>query len=160
MKPAPGSSSPTSPLPTRESPNQVQHLGTSKRCGPRSGPHQELAAARAKAGVGESVLSGEGRIRGRPVAVIVSEFRFLGGSIGLAAAERIVTAVEWANPGGLAAPGRPGIGRITPAGRNHRLPVNGEKLVRPCAPTARPNCPSSSTCGTPPPAESWHRGDR
>jgi acetyl-CoA carboxylase carboxyl transferase subunit beta len=63
---------------------------------PAPGPEyrQELAAARAKTGVDESVLTGEGRIRGRRVAVIVSEFRFLAGSIGLAAAERIVTAVE------------------------------------------------------------------
>lgn len=54
----------------------------------------ELAAAREKSGVDESVLTGEGFIRGRRVAVIVSEFRFLAGSIGLAAAERIVNAVE------------------------------------------------------------------
>lgn len=38
---------------------------------------QELAGARAKTGVDESVLTGEGLIRGRRVAVIVSEFRFL-----------------------------------------------------------------------------------
>lgn len=55
---------------------------------------QELAAAREKAGVDESVLTGEGLIRGRRVAVVVSEFRFLAGSIGLAAAERVVNAVE------------------------------------------------------------------
>jgi acetyl-CoA carboxylase carboxyl transferase subunit beta len=63
---------------------------------PDPGPEykQELAAAREKTGVDESVLTGEGLIRGRRVAVIVSEFRFLAGSIGLAAAERIVTAVE------------------------------------------------------------------
>jgi acetyl-CoA carboxylase beta subunit/acetyl-CoA carboxylase alpha subunit len=62
---------------------------------------QELAAARAKSGVDESVLTGEGLIRGRRVAVIVSEFRFLAGSIGLAAAERIVGAVERATAEGL-----------------------------------------------------------
>lgn len=68
---------------------------------------QQLAAARAKTGVDESVLTGEGRIRGRRVALIVSEFRFLAGSIGLAAAERIVTAIERATLEGvplLAAP--------------------------------------------------------
>ena len=62
---------------------------------------QELAAAREKTGVDESVLTGEGLIRGRRVAVIVSEFRFLAGSIGLAAAERIVHAVERATREGL-----------------------------------------------------------
>ena len=63
---------------------------------PDPGPEyrQDLAAARARTGVDESVLTGEGLIRGRRVAVIVSEFRFLAGSIGLAAAERIVNAVE------------------------------------------------------------------
>jgi len=70
---------------------------------PDHGPgyRQELAAARAKTGVDESVLTGEGRIRGRRVAVIVSEFRFLAGSIGQAAAERIVNAVERATREGL-----------------------------------------------------------
>ena len=62
---------------------------------------QELAAAREKTGVDESVLTGEGLIRGRRVAVIVSEFRFLAGSIGLAAAERIVSAVERATREGV-----------------------------------------------------------
>ena len=70
---------------------------------PDPGPayRQELAAARARTGVDESVLTGEGLIRGRRVAVIVSEFRFLAGSIGQAAAERIVTAVERATREGL-----------------------------------------------------------
>ena len=70
---------------------------------PDPGPEyrQELAAARARTGVDESVLTGEGLIRGRRVAVIVSEFRFLAGSIGQAAAERIVTAVERATREGL-----------------------------------------------------------
>lgn len=61
----------------------------------------ELAAAREKSGVDESVLTGEGLIRGRRVAVIVSEFRFLAGSIGAAAAGRIVSAVERATAEGL-----------------------------------------------------------
>lgn len=61
----------------------------------------ELAAARETSGVDESVLTGEGLIRGRRVAVIVSEFRFLAGSIGAAAAERIVLAVERATAEGL-----------------------------------------------------------
>ena len=42
----------------------------------------------------ESVVTGEGRVRGRRVAVIASEFDFLAGSIGVAAAERITSAVE------------------------------------------------------------------
>lgn len=54
----------------------------------------DLQKARGKSGVDESVLTGEGLIRGRRVAIIVSEFAFLGGSIGQAAADRIVSAIE------------------------------------------------------------------
>ena len=55
---------------------------------------RELADARAASGRDESVLTGEGRVFGRRVAVVVCEFDFLGGSIGLAAAERITAAVQ------------------------------------------------------------------
>lgn len=61
----------------------------------------ELAEAREHSGVDESVLTGEGRIRGRRVAVVACEFRFLAGSIGTAAAERLVQAVERATAEGL-----------------------------------------------------------
>lgn len=54
---------------------------------------RQLADARAATGRDESVLTGEGRVFGRRVAVVVCEFGFLGGSIGVAAAERITTAV-------------------------------------------------------------------
>lgn len=62
---------------------------------------RELADARAATGLDESVLTGEGRIFGRRVAVVVCEFGFLGGSIGVAAAERITTAVQRATAEGL-----------------------------------------------------------
>ncbi|MEE3063375.1 MAG: carboxyl transferase domain-containing protein [Actinomycetota bacterium] len=55
---------------------------------------RELADARAATGLDEAVLTGEGRIHGRRVALVVCEFSFLGGSIGVAAAERITTAVQ------------------------------------------------------------------
>ncbi|MEI2764472.1 MAG: carboxyl transferase domain-containing protein [Dermatophilaceae bacterium] len=61
----------------------------------------ELAAAAALAGTDEAVVTGEGAIRGRRVAVIAGEFRFLAGSIGKAAAERIVLAFERATREGL-----------------------------------------------------------
>lgn len=54
----------------------------------------ELTAARERTGLDEAVITGEGRIRGRRVAVVACEFGFLAGSIGVAAAERLVTAVE------------------------------------------------------------------
>lgn len=61
----------------------------------------ELIAAEAKAGTDESVLTGRGLVRGRPVVVIVNEFGFLAGSIGRAAANRIVTAIRRATALGL-----------------------------------------------------------
>ncbi len=54
----------------------------------------ELRAASERAGADESVLTGRGLVRGRPVAVVVNEFAFLGGSIGGAAALRIVSALR------------------------------------------------------------------
>ena len=43
----------------------------------------------------------QGLVHGRPVAVVVNEFRFLAGSIGRAAADRIITAVRRATAEGL-----------------------------------------------------------
>lgn len=61
----------------------------------------ELAAARAATGLDESVLTGEGTVFGRRVAVVACEFDFLAGSIGVAAAERITAAIERATALGL-----------------------------------------------------------
>ncbi|UUW90199.1 acetyl-CoA carboxylase carboxyltransferase subunit alpha/beta [Pimelobacter simplex] len=61
----------------------------------------ELRAAADKAGTDESVLTGRGTVRGRPVAFVVNEFRFLAGSIGVAAATRIAAAVRRATAEGL-----------------------------------------------------------
>jgi acetyl-CoA carboxylase carboxyl transferase beta subunit len=54
----------------------------------------DLAAASAATGLDEAVLTGEGRVFGRRVAVVACEFDFLAGSIGVAAAERITAAVQ------------------------------------------------------------------
>ena len=51
--------------------------------------------------VEESVLTGEGLLRGRRVAVLVSEFGHQAGSIGQVAADRLVAAVERATAEGL-----------------------------------------------------------
>ncbi|MET9647579.1 carboxyl transferase domain-containing protein [Streptomyces syringium] len=61
----------------------------------------DLLAARERTGLDESVVTGEGLLRGRRVAVVACEFRFLAGSIGVAAGERLVTAVERATAEGL-----------------------------------------------------------
>ncbi|WP_063045841.1 acetyl-coenzyme A carboxylase carboxyl transferase subunits beta/alpha [Nocardia pseudovaccinii] len=62
---------------------------------------EDLHKAELAAGTDEAVLTGEGLLRGRRVAVIACEFGFLAGSIGVAAAERIVSAVERATEFGL-----------------------------------------------------------
>ncbi|MFI6579732.1 carboxyl transferase domain-containing protein [Embleya sp. NPDC050493] len=61
----------------------------------------ELAAARARTGLDEALVTGEGRIHGRRVAVAACEFDFLAGSIGVAGAERLTLAVERATAEGL-----------------------------------------------------------
>ncbi|WP_083410475.1 carboxyl transferase domain-containing protein [Mycolicibacterium rutilum] len=55
---------------------------------------RELAAAADKTGLDESVVTGEGTVFGRRVALVLCEFDFLAGSIGVAAAERITAAVH------------------------------------------------------------------
>lgn len=59
----------------------------------------EKAAERA--GTDESVVTGRGLVRGRPVAFVLNEFGFLAGSIGRDAARRIVAAVRRATAEGL-----------------------------------------------------------
>jgi acetyl-CoA carboxylase carboxyl transferase subunit beta len=54
----------------------------------------DLAAARERTGLDESLITGEGTLGGRAVALIVGDFGFLAGSIGVAAAERFVLAAE------------------------------------------------------------------
>lgn len=53
-----------------------------------------LAAARAATGLNEAVLTGRALLDGRPFVAIAGEFGFLGGSIGVATAERIARAFE------------------------------------------------------------------
>jgi acetyl-CoA carboxylase beta subunit/acetyl-CoA carboxylase alpha subunit len=62
---------------------------------------RELLAAAEKTRQDESIITGEGTLRGRRVAVVAGEFGFLAGSIGVAAAERLIAAVERATEEGL-----------------------------------------------------------
>lgn len=55
---------------------------------------ERLAAARARVGVPEAVLTGRVTVAGRPLVVVASEFGFLGGSIGTATGERVARAIE------------------------------------------------------------------
>ncbi|GAA2752684.1 carboxyl transferase domain-containing protein [Kitasatospora cinereorecta] len=53
-----------------------------------------LERARERTGLDEAVTTGRALLAGHPVALVASEFGFLGGSIGVATAERITRAVE------------------------------------------------------------------
>lgn len=53
-----------------------------------------LDKAREKSGVDEAVITGEGTVDGVRVAFILSEFSFLGGSIGAATSRRIIHAIH------------------------------------------------------------------
>jgi acetyl-CoA carboxylase beta subunit/acetyl-CoA carboxylase alpha subunit len=61
----------------------------------------ELARAAERTGVDESVVTGSATMHGRRIAVIVGEFGFLAGSIGVASARRVVAAVRRATAEGL-----------------------------------------------------------
>ena len=62
---------------------------------------RDLDAASTKSGTDEAVVTGMGKVRGRPVALVVSEFRFLAGSIGQAAIDRVVRSIRRATAEGL-----------------------------------------------------------
>ena len=62
---------------------------------------EQLTRARERSGLDESVVTGEGTLDGRRVAVAASEFSFLAGSIGAAAGERLTLAFERATAEGL-----------------------------------------------------------
>ena len=76
-----------SPIPPRDGRRGVR---------PRAGPGRSE-----KTRQDESIITGEGLLRGRRVAVVAGEFGFLAGSIGVAAAERLIAAVERATDEGL-----------------------------------------------------------
>ncbi len=62
---------------------------------------KEITQARIRTGLDEAVITGEGRLAGRRIAILACEFGFLGGSIGVSAAERLVGAIERATAQGL-----------------------------------------------------------
>lgn len=62
---------------------------------------EDLDRARTKAGTDEAIVTGRATMQGQDVALVVSEFAFLGGSIGAATSRRIVAAVRRATDLGL-----------------------------------------------------------
>ena len=82
--------------------------------------------ARERTGLDEAVVTGEGRIRGRRVAVVACEFGFLAGSIGVQAAERLVARGRAGHRRAAAAAGVADVRRHPDAGGHGRLPADGE----------------------------------
>jgi acetyl-CoA carboxylase carboxyl transferase subunit beta len=63
----------------------------------RSQPYPaKLESERANTGLDEAVVAGRGRLEGMPVVLVVMDFRFIGGSMGTVAGERITQAIEMA----------------------------------------------------------------
>ena len=62
---------------------------------------EDLRVARAGTGLDEAVTTGVTTVRGYRIAILACDFRFLGGSIGVAAGERLTTAIRRATAGRL-----------------------------------------------------------
>lgn len=62
---------------------------------------ESLEHARDRAGTDEAVITGQARIRGHEVALVVGEFAFMGGSVGTVTGDRITGAVRRATREGL-----------------------------------------------------------
>jgi acetyl-CoA carboxylase beta subunit/acetyl-CoA carboxylase alpha subunit len=62
---------------------------------PEDGAYQQkLSEARMQSGESESIVIGQGRMAGAPVAIVASVFDFLAGSVGRLAADRVVYAFD------------------------------------------------------------------
>ena len=55
-----------------------------------------LKAARAKTGLNDAIKIGYGKLDGLPVTIAVQDFDFMGGSLGMAAGEAVITGLETA----------------------------------------------------------------
>ena len=55
---------------------------------------ERLKAAKAKTGLEDAVLLGAGNVEGVPLVAAVQDFDFMGGSLGMAAAEAIIAGAE------------------------------------------------------------------
>ncbi len=54
----------------------------------------KLKSSRKKTGLKDAIISGEAKIGGRPVSIVVMDFNFMGGSMGSVVGEKIARAVE------------------------------------------------------------------
>ncbi len=62
---------------------------------------ERLEKARKKTGLDDAIVSGVGRIGGRPAAFAAMDFRFIGGSMGSVVGEKVALTIETARDGNL-----------------------------------------------------------
>lgn len=55
---------------------------------------EKLKSSRKKTGLKDAIISGEAKIGGKPVQIVIMDFNFMGGSMGSVVGEKIVRAVE------------------------------------------------------------------
>ncbi len=55
---------------------------------------EKLKSSRKKTGLKDAIISGEAKIGGQPVQIVIMDFNFMGGSMGSVVGEKIVRAVE------------------------------------------------------------------
>jgi acetyl-CoA carboxylase carboxyl transferase subunit beta len=68
---------------------------------PSPDDHPDLARARSRTGRDESIVTGAATLNGRRIAIVAGDYEFLGGSLGVAAGERLTAGIERATAEGL-----------------------------------------------------------
>lgn len=120
---------------------------------------EALLRAQEKTGLDESVLTGSASVRGRRVAIIVCEFGFLGGSIGVAAGERLVVAIRRATQEQLPLLALPTSGGTRMQEGTTAFFCRWSRSPRRSSSTKKRTCPTSSISETPPPEAYSRPGD-
>ena len=129
-----------------------------------------LKDARTKTGIDDAIKLGFGTLDGLPVVIGVQDFDFMGGSLGMAAGEAVITGLETAVDARHAVHHVRGVGRRAHAGghpladadaahhrrgadaaRRQASPTSSCSPIRPPAASPRPT-PCSATCTSPSPA--------
>ncbi len=116
-----------------------------------------IAAAQLATGMRDAAVWGTGTIDGRPVAICVMDFGFMGGSMGAVVGEKVTRAAEHALDPAPAAHRRLGVRRGADAGGNAGPDAAREDRSRRSSGCGPPACRSSASCPTRRPAASSPR---
>ena len=116
-----------------------------------------IAAAQLATGMRDAAVWGTGTIDGRPVAICVMDFGFMGGSMGAVVGEKVTRAAEHALAQRLPLDRRVGVRRGADAGGHARPDAAREDASPRSSGCAPPACRSSASCPTRRPAASSPR---